>query len=39
MQIVLLVVVIVSLDPLKEWETGILLTFLTLFNAGLRPQA
>jgi Ca2+-transporting ATPase len=40
MQIVLLVAGIGSLYPLKEWETGILLIFLTLFNAvlGLRQE-
>jgi Ca2+-transporting ATPase len=40
MQIVLLVAGIFSLYPLKEWETGILLVFLTLFNAvlGLRQE-
>jgi len=40
MQIVLLVAGVGSLYPLKEWETGILLIFLTLFNAvlGLRQE-
>jgi Ca2+-transporting ATPase len=38
MQIVLLVAGIVSLYPLKELETGILLIFLTLFNAVLGLQ-
>src|SRR5271165_3037297 len=40
MQIVLLVAGIGSLYPLKEWETGIVLIFLTLFNAvlGLRQE-
>ncbi len=40
MQVVLLVAGIASLYPLKEWETGILLIFLTLFNAilGLRQE-
>jgi Ca2+-transporting ATPase len=40
MQIVLLAAGIISLYPLKEWETGILLVFLTLFNAvlGLRQE-
>jgi P-type Ca2+ transporter type 2C len=40
MQIVLLVAGIGSLYPLKQWETGILLIFLTLFNAvlGLRQE-
>jgi Ca2+-transporting ATPase len=35
MQIVLLVAGVVSLYPLKEWETGIVLILLTLFNAVL----
>jgi len=35
MQIVLLAAGIGSLYPLKEWETGIVLVFLTLFNAVL----
>jgi Ca2+-transporting ATPase len=35
MQIVLLVAGIGSLYPLKEWETGIVLILLTLFNAVL----
>jgi P-type Ca2+ transporter type 2C len=38
MQIVLLVAGIVSLYPLKELETGILLVLLTLFNAVLGLQ-
>jgi Ca2+-transporting ATPase len=40
MQVVLLVAGIVSLYPLKELETGILLVLLTLFNAvlGLRQE-
>ena len=38
MQIVLLVAGIVSLYPLKELETGIVLVFLTLFNAVLGLQ-
>ena len=40
MQIVLLVAGIGSLYPLREWETGIVLIFLTLFNAvlGLRQE-
>jgi Ca2+-transporting ATPase len=40
MQIVLLVAGIGSLYPLRQWETGILLIFLTLFNAalGLRQE-
>ena len=38
MQIVLLVAGIVSLYPLKELETGILLVLLTLFNAILGLQ-
>ncbi len=40
MQIVLLVAGIGSHYPLKEWETGIVLIFLTLFNAvlGLRQE-
>ena len=35
MQIVLLVAGVVSLYPLKEFETGIVLVALTLFNAVL----
>jgi len=38
MQIVLLVAGVVSLYPLKELETGIVLVFLTLFNAVLGLQ-
>ena len=40
MQIVLLVAGIVSLYPVKELETGLVLIFLTLFNAvlGLRQE-
>jgi magnesium-transporting ATPase (P-type) len=38
MQIVLLVAGIVSLYPLKELETGLVLIFLTLFNAVLGLQ-
>jgi len=40
MQIVLLVAGVVSLYPLKELETGLVLVFLTLFNAalGLRQE-
>jgi len=38
MQIVLLVAGIVSLYPLKELETGLVLVFLTLFNAVLGLQ-
>ncbi len=38
MQIVLLVAGVVSLYPLKEWETGIVLILLTLFNAVLGLQ-
>lgn len=40
MQVVLLVAGIGSLYPLKQWETGVLLIFLTLFNAvlGLRQE-
>ncbi|MBO2446479.1 HAD-IC family P-type ATPase [Actinomadura barringtoniae] len=40
MQIVLLVAGLGSLYPLKEWETGIMLVLLTLFNAvlGLRQE-
>jgi P-type Ca2+ transporter type 2C len=40
MQIVLLVAGVVSLYPLKELETGLVLIFLTLFNAvlGLRQE-
>jgi P-type Ca2+ transporter type 2C len=37
MQIVLLVAGLVSL-ALQEWETGIVLVVLTLFNAVLGPQ-
>jgi Ca2+-transporting ATPase len=40
MQVVLLAAGVGSLYPLKQWETGILLIFLTLFNAvlGLRQE-
>ena len=38
MQIVLLVAGVVSLYPLKEFETGIVLVALTLFNAVLGLQ-
>ena len=40
MQIVLLVAGVVSLYPVKELETGLVLIFLTLFNAvlGLRQE-
>ena len=38
MQIVLLVAGVVSLYPLKELETGVVLIFLTLFNAVLGLQ-
>ena len=38
MQIVLLVAGVVSLYPLKEFETGIVLIALTLFNAVLGLQ-